>query len=83
MIKDSNDKWYDEKFVHHTLSGLDCFPVYMQASIFVLEGKLRIADITGHRRGQYDRSLQISQWKLPQCPDRSSLLVAITRGIRM
>lgn len=32
MIKDPEDRWYDQKFVHHTLSGLDCFPVYMQVS---------------------------------------------------
>lgn len=30
VIKDRNDKWYDGKFVHHTLASLDCYPVYMQ-----------------------------------------------------
>lgn len=38
MIKDPEDKWYDHKFVHHTLGGLDCFPVYMQASLLVERG---------------------------------------------
>ncbi|CAM9145195.1 unnamed protein product, partial [Hapterophycus canaliculatus] len=31
VIKDSENKWYDQRFVHHTLAGLDCYPVYMQA----------------------------------------------------
>ncbi|CAM9729749.1 unnamed protein product, partial [Laminaria digitata] len=26
VIKDRADKWYDQRFVHHTLSGLDCYP---------------------------------------------------------
>ncbi|CAN0055017.1 unnamed protein product, partial [Ectocarpus fasciculatus] len=36
VIKDHKDKWYDQKFVHHTLAGLDCYPVYMQATFYVL-----------------------------------------------
>eukprot|EP00752_Nemacystus_decipiens_P006800 g6105.t1 len=36
VIKDRNDKWYDGKFVHHTLAGLDCYPVYMQGAFYVL-----------------------------------------------
>ncbi|CBJ27625.1 beta-1,3-n-acetylglucosaminyltransferase, putative [Ectocarpus siliculosus] len=36
VIKDHKDKWYDQKFVHHTLAGLDCYPVYMQGAFYVL-----------------------------------------------
>lgn len=32
VIKNRQDKWYDQKFVHHSLSSLRCYPVYMQVS---------------------------------------------------
>ncbi|CAN0270186.1 unnamed protein product, partial [Phaeothamnion confervicola] len=40
VIKDPTDKWYDEKFVNHTLRGLDCYPVYMQGAFYVLSYEL-------------------------------------------
>lgn len=30
VITDVEDKWYDGKYLNHTMNGLDCYPVYMQ-----------------------------------------------------
>lgn len=30
VIQKGQERWYDHKFVRHTLAGLACFPVYMQ-----------------------------------------------------
>jgi hypothetical protein len=27
---DKTNRWYDPKFVEHTMKGLPCYPVYMQ-----------------------------------------------------
>lgn len=29
-MKNPDHRWFDSKFVQHTLGGLDCFPAYMQ-----------------------------------------------------
>lgn len=29
-MKDAKHRWFDSKYVQHTLGGLDCYPVYMQ-----------------------------------------------------
>lgn len=29
-MKNAEHRWFDSKYVQHTLGGLDCFPVYMQ-----------------------------------------------------
>ena len=31
VVTDVEDKWYDGKYLNHTMNGLDCYPVYMQA----------------------------------------------------
>lgn len=33
VIMDVGEKWYDGKYLNHTMNGLDCYPVYMQASL--------------------------------------------------
>lgn len=30
VVTDVEDKWYDGKYLNHTMNGLDCYPVYMQ-----------------------------------------------------
>lgn len=30
VIKDVDNKWYDGKYLNHTMNGLNCYPVYMQ-----------------------------------------------------
>lgn len=32
VIKDAENKWYDGKYLNHTMNGLDCYPVYMQVN---------------------------------------------------
>eukprot|EP00904_Undaria_pinnatifida_P001183 jgi/Undpi1/11065/HiC_scaffold_30.g13363.m1 len=36
VIKDVNNKWYDGKYLDHTMNGLDCYPVYMQGAFYIL-----------------------------------------------
>ncbi|CAN0141822.1 unnamed protein product, partial [Phaeothamnion confervicola] len=36
VIKDPGHKWFDGKYVNHTLAGLDCYPIYMQGALYVL-----------------------------------------------
>lgn len=43
MIKDVENKWYDGKYLNHTMNGLDCYPVYMQVRCFVLSFSLYFA----------------------------------------
>lgn len=33
VIKDVEEKWYDGKYLNHTMNGLDCYPVYMQVRL--------------------------------------------------
>jgi len=40
VILDQSDRWYDSKFVEHTLGGLPCYPVYMQGAFYVLAHSL-------------------------------------------
>lgn len=35
VIKDVSNKWYDGKYLDHTMNGLDCYPVYMQVLYFL------------------------------------------------
>ncbi|CAM9754890.1 unnamed protein product, partial [Hapterophycus canaliculatus] len=30
VVMDVDKKWYDGKYLNHTMNGLDCYPVYMQ-----------------------------------------------------
>lgn len=30
VMKNAEHRWFDSKYVQHTLGGLNCFPVYMQ-----------------------------------------------------
>ncbi|CAB1098849.1 GT31 [Ectocarpus sp. CCAP 1310/34] len=36
VIVDMDDKWYDGKYLNHTMNGLDCYPVYMQGAFYIL-----------------------------------------------
>ncbi|KAG5181186.1 hypothetical protein JKP88DRAFT_322373 [Tribonema minus] len=36
VIMDKTNRWYDPKFVTHTMGGLPCYPVYMQGAFYVL-----------------------------------------------
>eukprot|EP00903_Cladosiphon_okamuranus_P008892 g8512.t1 len=36
VISDVEDKWYDGKYLNHTMNGLDCYPVYMQGAFYIL-----------------------------------------------
>ncbi|CAN0254904.1 unnamed protein product, partial [Discosporangium mesarthrocarpum] len=36
VIRDKEDRWYDGKYVNHTMQGLDCYPVYMQGAFYIL-----------------------------------------------
>lgn len=40
VFKDASSKWYDEKFVTHTMGSLSCYPVYMQGAMYVLGRQL-------------------------------------------
>ena len=39
VIKDVSNKWYDGKYLDHTMNGLDCYPVYMQVLFFLFFSK--------------------------------------------
>ncbi|CAN0349939.1 unnamed protein product, partial [Laminaria digitata] len=36
VIKDVSNRWYDGKYLDHTMNGLDCYPVYMQGAFYIL-----------------------------------------------
>lgn len=36
VIKDVDNKWYDGKYLNHTMNGLNCYPVYMQGAFYIL-----------------------------------------------
>lgn len=36
-MKNPDHRWFDSKYVQHTLGGLDCFPAYMQVGFFARE----------------------------------------------
>ncbi|CAB1113042.1 GT31 [Ectocarpus sp. CCAP 1310/34] len=36
VMKNPDHRWFDSKYVQHTLGGLDCFPAYMQGAFYIL-----------------------------------------------
>ncbi|CAM9135253.1 unnamed protein product [Ectocarpus sp. 6 AP-2014] len=36
VMKNPEHRWFDSKYVQHTLGGLDCFPAYMQGAFYIL-----------------------------------------------
>jgi hypothetical protein len=36
VFDDPNSKWYDAKFVSHTMGALSCYPIYMQGAMYLL-----------------------------------------------
>lgn len=42
VIKDVSNKWYDGKYLDHTMNGLDCYPVYMQVLLIETKPKVGI-----------------------------------------
>ncbi|CAM9480562.1 unnamed protein product [Pylaiella littoralis] len=48
VMKDMDHRWFDTKYLQHTLGGLDCFPAYMQGAFYILAQPLVEHLFRGH-----------------------------------
>ncbi|CAM9998220.1 unnamed protein product, partial [Discosporangium mesarthrocarpum] len=66
VYMDPSHKWFDEKYVSHTMGALDCYPVYMQGAFYVMAQPLVEHLYRGHEHLEcfINEDVTVGSWLL-------------------